>query len=67
MSKLKLKTSKSVSKRFKMSANGKKQHRHSGINHFNARQDGASRRSSRGHETLAKQNEKDVKNLMPYL
>ena len=67
MPKLKLKNSKSVKKRFKISANGKKQHRHSRINHFNARQDGATRRNSRGQETLARQNNKDVKNLMPYV
>ena len=67
MPKLKLKNSKSASKRFKISATGKKQHRHSRINHFNARQDGSTRRNSRGQETLAKQNEKDVRNLMPYL
>ncbi|MEK7151517.1 MAG: 50S ribosomal protein L35 [Patescibacteria group bacterium] len=67
MSKLKLKNSKSASKRFKISAKGKKQHRHSRINHFNAKQDGTTRRNSRSQETLAKQNEKDVKNLMPYM
>lgn len=67
MSNRKLKTSKSASKRFKISANGKKQHRHSRINHFNARQDGSARRNNRGQETLAKQNEKDVRNLMPYI
>lgn len=67
MPKLKLKTSKSASKRFKISASGKKQHRHSRINHFNARQDGSMRRNKRLGETLTKQNEKDIKNLMPYI
>ncbi|MBI2063917.1 MAG: 50S ribosomal protein L35 [Candidatus Yanofskybacteria bacterium] len=67
MSNLKLKTSKSASKRFKISSGGKLQRRRSRINHFNARQDGAARRNSRGQEILAKQNEKDIKNLMPYL
>ena len=64
---MKLKTSKSALKRFKISSSGKLQRRRSRINHFNARQDGNTRRSSRGQEILAKQNEKDVRNLMPYL
>ncbi len=67
MTKLKLKSSKSAFKRFKISSSGKKQHRHSRINHFNARQDGSARRNSRSQDILAKSNNKDIKNLMPYL
>ncbi|OGN04770.1 MAG: hypothetical protein A2831_01870 [Candidatus Yanofskybacteria bacterium RIFCSPHIGHO2_01_FULL_44_17] len=64
---LKLKSSKSAVKRFKVSSKGKLQRRQSRLNHFNARQDGAARRGGRSQKILAKQNEKDVKNLMPYL
>ena len=62
----KLKTSKSASKRFKISSKGKKQRRHVRLNHFNARQTGSARRDKRGPQPLAPQNEKDIKNLMPY-
>ncbi|MBI2062709.1 MAG: 50S ribosomal protein L35 [Candidatus Yanofskybacteria bacterium] len=67
MPKLKLKSSKSALKRFKISSSGKKQHRHSRINHFNARQDGSARRNNRGQDVLAKPNKKDIRNLMPYV
>ena len=67
MPKLKLKTSKSASKRFKISSGGKWQRRHARMNHFNARQDGSTRRSKRNEQPLAKQNEKDIRNLMPYI
>ena len=63
---MKLKTSKSASKRFKISSSGKKQRRHVRLNHFNARQTGSARRNKRIALPLAKQNEKDIKNLMPY-
>lgn len=67
MAKLRLKTSKSARKRFRISSEGKLQHRQSRINHFNARQDGSARRARRGQEVLAKQNKKDIRNLMPYI
>jgi len=67
MSHLKLKTSKSALKRFKVSSKGKMSHRHSRMNHFNAKQTGNSRRGKRPDEELAKVNKKDIKNLMPYL
>jgi ribosomal protein L35 len=37
------------------------------MNHFNAKQTGSSRRNKRPQETLAKSNDKDIKNLMPYI
>jgi large subunit ribosomal protein L35 len=67
MPKLKLKTSKSALKRFKVTSKGKMEHRHTRMNHFNAKQTGSSRRNKRPQETLAKSNDKDIKNLMPYI
>lgn len=62
----KLKTSKSALKRFKFSSTGKIQRRSVRMNHFNAKDDGGARRNKRGQKPLAKVNEKDIKNLMPY-
>lgn len=64
---MKLKTSKSAIKRFKVSAKGKMERRHTRLSHFNAKQTGNARRNNRADFPLAKQNEKDIKNLMPYL
>jgi ribosomal protein L35 len=64
--KLKLKTSKSASKRFHVSGKGKVTHRAPNMNHFNAKDDGASRQGKRGQRLLAKANYKDIENLMPY-
>ena len=64
---IKLKTSKSAAKRFKVSSKGKMQHRHVRMNHFNAKQTGKMRRNKRPQDTLAKVNDKDIKNLMPYI
>lgn len=65
--KLKLKTSKSARKRFRVSGKGKMMHRHARMNHFNARESGNTRRLNRPQEELANQNKKDIKNLMPYI
>lgn len=67
MTNLKLKTSKSALKRFKISSEGKLGRRHTRLNHFNAKQTGAARRNKRADFPLAKQNKKDIKNLMPYI
>jgi large subunit ribosomal protein L35 len=67
MPKRKLKTSKSASKRFKVTSKGKLEHRHARTNHFNAKQSGESRRQKRPDSILAKQNKKDIRNLMPYI
>ncbi len=66
MPKLKLKTSKSASKRFSVSGKGKVSHRAPNMNHFNAKDNGASRQSKRGQRLLAKPNYKDIDNLLPY-
>jgi len=67
MPKLKLKTSKSALKRFRVTSKGKMEHRHTRTNHFNAKQTGGTRRNKRAQETLSKPNNKDIKNLMPYI
>lgn len=64
--KMKLKTSKSALKRFKISGRGKFLHRQSGQNHFNAKDDGGTTRGKRKQNVLLKQNLKDIENLMPY-
>lgn len=63
----KLKTSKSALKRFKVTGTGKLKRRHTRINHFNAKDTGGGRRDKRGQFPLAKQNLKDIDNLMPYI
>lgn len=63
----KLKTSKSSLKRFKVTGSGKILRRSVRMNHFNAKDTGNMRRGKRGDKALAKVNEKDIKNLMPYL
>ncbi len=64
---MKLKTSKSALKRFKVSGKGKLYHRQPAQNHFNAREDGNSKRNKRTQTFMSKSNMKDVKNLMPYI
>lgn len=64
--KLKLKTSKSALKRFRFSSKGKIQHRKVRMNHFNAKDSGSERRHKKSQKTLARQNLKDIKNLLPY-
>lgn len=63
---LKLKTSKSALKRFKISSRGKIKRRSVGINHFNAKGGGSIARHKRSQKFLSKPNYKDIKNLLPY-
>ena len=67
MPNLKLKTSKSARKRFKVSSKGKMQRRSVHMNHFNAKYGGAIKRRKHSPKSLAVPNEKDIKNLMPYI
>jgi len=64
---MKLKTSKSALKRFKVSAKGKLFHRKPRQNHFNAKDGGTLKRNKRKQNEVMKQNMKDVENLMPYI
>ena len=65
--KAKLKNSKSVLKRFRVSPKGKLQHRHVRIDHFNAKVGGDTRRHKRSQKSLVGQDGKDIKKMMPYL
>lgn len=62
----KLKTKKSVAKRFKVTATGKLMKRPAGQSHFNAKMTGKSRRNKRRLEPVSKAEEKTLKRLMPY-
>lgn len=66
MAKQKLKTKKSVTKRFKVTANGKLMRRPSGVSHFNAKMTGKNRRSKRKLIPVSKADEKAIKKLIPY-
>ncbi len=67
MANLKLKTSKSALKRFKISSKGKMQRRSVHMNHFNAKYGGATKRHKHSTKFLSVPNKKDIKNLMPYI
>ena len=63
---MKLKTSKSAKKRFKITGSGKVLHRAPNMNHFNAKETGAERRNKRGQRSLNSVNFADIDNLLPY-
>ncbi len=62
----KLKTSKSASKRFKVSGKGKLMRRPVNNGHFNAKSTGSERQRKRGMSSLSKANHRDIDNMMPY-
>ena len=62
----KLKTSKSASKRFKISSKGKMMRRRVNAGHFNAKSTGGERGHKRGSENTNASNDKDLANLFPY-
>jgi large subunit ribosomal protein L35 len=64
--KFKRKTSKSAKKRYKMSGTGKMSRRSVAINHFNAKDSGKQRRQKRETKPLAKTNEKNINEILPY-
>ncbi len=66
MSKKKLKTNKSVLKRFKISSKGKMQRRRVRMNHFNAKDTGSMRRHKKSQKPLPKANESSIKLQLPY-
>jgi ribosomal protein L35 len=63
---MKLKTSKSAQKRFKISAGGKISRRSVGINHFNAKEGGHETRRKRGKKMVAKMDGSGLRTLLPY-
>ncbi len=62
----KLKTSKSASKRFKVTGSGKLTRRPVNAGHFNAKDSGNERRAKNGDLVLKKANHRDIDHLMPY-
>ncbi|HEB01562.1 MAG TPA: 50S ribosomal protein L35 [Candidatus Portnoybacteria bacterium] len=63
---MKLKTRKSVAKRFKITAKKKLLRRSSRQNHFNARDSGNKTRQKRRQKRISKADEKNIKRLLPY-
>ncbi len=62
---MKLKTHKALSKRVRVTKNGKVIKRHSGQNHFNARNPGKITRNKRRDQTLSEAYKKAVETLIP--
>ena len=60
----KLKTKKTVSKRFRITATGKVMRRHGGQNHFNARTSGKITRKKRRDENMSDHFKKNIKILI---
>ncbi|OGZ57828.1 MAG: 50S ribosomal protein L35 [Candidatus Spechtbacteria bacterium RIFCSPHIGHO2_02_FULL_43_15b] len=63
---MKLKTNKSVMKRFRITPTGKVMFRPSGQNHFNAKDTGKKRRLKRRWVQLVGAQAKAIKKLLPY-
>lgn len=63
---MKLKTPKSLSKRFKITKKGKVLVRKGGQDHFNARESGNVTRGKRRDITFSENHGKNVKKLMPW-
>jgi large subunit ribosomal protein L35 len=66
MAKQKLKTKKSVVKRFKVTATGKLVHRRPFQGHFNAKNTGKQRRQKRKMKIVATTERKALKRLLPH-
>ncbi len=63
---MKLKTKKSIAKRFKITSKKKILHRISGQDHFNASDPGKTTRNKRRKKTISKASQKKVKKAVPY-
>ena len=63
---MKLKTVKAISKRFKVTKNGKVLIRKGGQGHFNARESGNVTRTKRRDITLSEHHAPNVRKLLPY-
>ncbi|MDP3954625.1 MAG: 50S ribosomal protein L35 [bacterium] len=64
MAKTKLKSNRSVLKRFRVTGKGKIVRRQVKLNHFNARADGDAKRRKRGTSGLSKPNEHSIKQML---
>ena len=62
----KIKTNKSVAKRFRITKNKKVMKRTCGQDHFNARETGNTKRNKRRDGQLAKVDRKNVRSFIPY-
>ncbi len=62
---MKLKTHKTVAKRFKATKSGKLLKRHGGQDHFNSRDSGKITRKKRRDQSVAKVYVRNIKSLMP--
>ncbi len=62
----KIKTKKSIAKRFIITKNKKVMKRTGGQDHFNARESGNTKRSKRRDSQIGKADQKNIKNLIPY-
>ena len=63
---MKLKTHKTVSKRIKLTKNGKMLKRHGGQDHFNSRNSGTITRKKRRDQSVAEVYVRNIKSLMPH-
>jgi large subunit ribosomal protein L35 len=63
---MKMKTRKSIAKRFKITSKKKILHRSAGQDHFNSSDKGKVTRSKRKGKTISKANQKSVRRAMPY-
>ena len=63
---MKQKTRKSVAKKVKVSGSKKVIRRHSGQNHYNAKETGKFKRKKRAEQTLTKTDQKNVLKALPY-
>ncbi|MFA6160551.1 MAG: 50S ribosomal protein L35 [Patescibacteria group bacterium] len=61
-----MKTHKAVAKRVRVTKTGKVMKRHGGQDHFNARDSGNATRKKRRDQSVAKQYERNIKNLLPF-
>lgn len=61
---MKLKTNKTVSKRFRITATGKVMRRHGGQDHFNSRDSGKVTRNKRRDERMSDHLTKNIKTLI---
>ncbi len=62
----KIKTKKSISKKFKITKNGKVLRRSTGQNHYNSKESGDVTRSKKKDQRLTKGDEKNVLKALPY-
>jgi len=62
----KIKTKQAVAKRFKITKNKKVIKRTAGQDHFNAREDGSTKRNKRRDSSINESDAKNIRRLMPY-